>query len=95
VQLVHDGDRHHRQLSHDVAARGRRGGGAAGAATVTDSVGTLSHDVVGTVAPVVEAAVQPVLATVTDAVGTLNHDVAGTVAPVVRRRAAGAGDGDR
>jgi hypothetical protein len=30
--------------------------------------------VVGTVAPVVEAAVQPVLGTVTDAVGTLSWD---------------------
>jgi hypothetical protein len=49
--------------------------------TVTDTVGTLSHDVAGTIAPV-EAAVQSVLTTVTDTVGTLSHDVAGTIAPV-------------
>ena len=43
-------------------------------ATVTDTVGTLTHDVAGTIAPV-EAAVQPVLTTVTDTVGTLAADV--------------------
>jgi hypothetical protein len=45
------------------------------------NVGSLTHDVAGTIAPV-EAAVQPVLTTVTDTVGTLSHDVAGTIAPV-------------
>ena len=44
-------------------------------------VGSLTHDVAGTLAPV-EAAVQPVLMTVNDTVGTLSHDVAGTIAPV-------------
>jgi hypothetical protein len=50
-------------------------------ATVTDTVGTLTNDVVGAIAPV-EAAVQPVLATVTDTVGTLTNDVGGAIAPV-------------
>ena len=49
--------------------------------TVSDSVGTLTNDVAGTIAPV-EAAVQPVLATVSDSVGTLTNDVAGAIAPV-------------
>jgi hypothetical protein len=49
--------------------------------TVTDTMGTLTHDVAGTLAPV-EAAVPPVLTTVTDTVGTLTHDVVGTLAPV-------------
>ena len=44
--------------------------------TVSDTVGTLTNDVAGVIAPV-EAAVQPVLATVTDTVGTLTNDVAG------------------
>ena len=48
---------------------------------VSDTVGTLTHDVAGAVAPV-EAVVQPVLTTVSDTVGTLTHDVAGAVAPV-------------
>ena len=39
-------------------------------ATVSDTVGTLSNDVVGTIAPV-EAAVQPVLTPMSDSVGTL------------------------
>ena len=51
-------------------------------ATVTDTVDTLAHDVVGAAAPVIAAA-EPVLATATDAVDTLAHDVAGTAAPVV------------
>jgi hypothetical protein len=50
-------------------------------ATVTDGVSTLSHDMVGAVAPV-EAAMQPVLATVTDSAGTLSHDAVGAIAPV-------------
>jgi hypothetical protein len=37
-------------------------------------VSTLTHDVVGTIAPV-EAVVQPVLATASDAVSTVSHDV--------------------
>jgi hypothetical protein len=49
--------------------------------TVSDTAGTLTHDVAGTLAPV-EAAVQPVLTTVSDTAGTLTHDVAGTLAPV-------------
>jgi hypothetical protein len=49
--------------------------------TVTDAVGTLTHDVTGAIAPV-EAAVQPVLTTVTDTAGTLAKDVAGAIAPV-------------
>jgi hypothetical protein len=48
---------------------------------VTDTVGTLTNDVIGTSAPL-EAAVQPVLTTVTDTVGTLTNDVVGTIAPV-------------
>jgi hypothetical protein len=45
-------------------------------------VGTLTHDVAGTLAPVEAAAVQPVIATASDAVGTLSHEVAGPIAPV-------------
>jgi hypothetical protein len=52
-----------------------------GSAPLPGIVGSLTHDVAGTLAPV-EAAMQPVLATVTDTVGTLSHDVAGTLAPV-------------
>ena len=62
--------------------------------TVTDTVGTLTDDVAGTIAPVM-AAVQPVLTTVTDTVGTLTDDVAGTIAPVDGGGAAGADDRDR
>jgi hypothetical protein len=50
-------------------------------ATVGDTVGTMTHDVAGAVAPV-EATVQPVLATVGDTVGTMTHDVSGAIAPV-------------
>ncbi len=50
-------------------------------ATVTDTVGTLTHDVGNTVAPV-ETATQPVLTTVTDTVGTLTYDVGDAIAPV-------------
>jgi hypothetical protein len=50
--------------------------------TVSDTVGTLTHDVAGAVAPV-EAVVQPVLTTVSDTVGTLTHDVAGNNASAV------------
>ena len=49
--------------------------------TVTDTVGSLSHDVVAGIAPV-EAAVQPVLTTVTDTVGSLSNDVVAGIAPV-------------
>jgi hypothetical protein len=48
--------------------------------TVSDTVGTMTHDVAGAVAPV-EAAVQPVLATATDSASTLSHDVMGAIAP--------------
>jgi hypothetical protein len=51
-------------------------------ATVSDTVGTLTHDVAGALAPV-EAAVQPVLATVSDTLGTLTHDAAGVLAPLL------------
>ena len=61
---------------------------------MTDTVGTLTHDVVGTIAPV-EAAVQPVLTTVTDTVGTLTNDVAGTIAPVEAAVQPVLDDGDR
>jgi hypothetical protein len=50
-------------------------------ATVIDTVGALTNEVTGAVAPV-EAAVQPVLATVVDTVGTLTNEVTGAVAPV-------------
>ena len=39
---------------------------------MTDTVGTLTDDVAGTIAPVVAAA-EPVLTTVTDTVGTLGR----------------------
>ena len=42
--------------------------------TVTDTVGTLSHDVAGAIAPV-DAAVQPVLTTVSDTVSAPTHDL--------------------
>jgi hypothetical protein len=42
--------------------------------TVGDTAGTLTHDVVGTIAPI-EAVVQPVLTTVGDTAGTLTHHV--------------------
>ena len=51
--------------------------------TVTDTVGSLSNDVVAGIAPV-EAAVQPVLTTVTDTVGSLSNDVVAGIAPVGR-----------
>src|SRR3979490_2536753 len=52
------------------------------------NVGSLTHDVAGTIAPV-EAAVQPVLTTVTDTVGTLTHDVAGAISLVEEAGAGG------
>jgi hypothetical protein len=52
-----------------------------GSAPVLGIVGSLTHDVAGTLAPV-EAAVQPALMTVNDTVGALSHDVTGTLAPV-------------
>jgi hypothetical protein len=52
-----------------------------GSAHLLGTVGSLSNDVVGAIAPV-EAAVQPVLTTATDTVSTLPNDVAGAIAPV-------------
>jgi hypothetical protein len=52
-----------------------------GSAHLLGTVGSLSNDVVGAIAPV-EAAVQPVLTTATDTVSTLPNDVAGATAPV-------------
>src|SRR5205085_1135712 len=52
-----------------------------GSAPPLGTVGGLSNDVVGGIAPV-EAAAQPTLAPVTDTGTTLTHDVAGTTAPV-------------
>jgi hypothetical protein len=49
--------------------------------SVSEAVGTLTHDVADTLAPV-ESTVQPVLTSVSEAVGTLTHDVADTLAPV-------------
>src|SRR3979409_2194382 len=49
--------------------------------TVGSLSGSLSNDVMGTIAPV-EAAVQPALTTATDAVGTLSNDVVCPIAPV-------------
>src|SRR5438874_2078249 len=52
-----------------------------GSAPPLGTVGGLSNDVVGGIAPV-EAAAQPTLASVTDTGTTLSHDVAGPTAPV-------------
>jgi hypothetical protein len=52
-----------------------------GSAHLFGTVGSLSNDVAGAIAPV-EAAMQPVLTTVTDTVGTLPNDVVGAIAPV-------------
>src|SRR6267378_2600790 len=52
-----------------------------GSAPPLGTVGGLSNDVVGGIAPV-EAAAPPVLTTVTDTMGTPTHDVVGAIAPV-------------